>query len=622
MERSGVSIRTLIILITYIIILNTVLSLYGITDAFLYIFVLFSIPLGVFNDFRNKIKIPRIYINITALVGVIVLLSSLSLENLIKPISNTLLFLIGIKLLEEKNIRDFYQILLLSFLGISLATAVKMDIYYLLIFILEVFLGVKLIIFLNFYKNLGNIHLGKVILKRLLLVSLGFSLSSFIFSWFFFVILPRVDKPLFDLFRSGEKKLISGITEEVELGKVGEIQLDKSVVLRVFGVEFEEQPYWRVSVLDTFYKNRWIKTLKIPERESYAKGTEYTIILEPTFDKFLPLIDYPIKILKVEGTSTKFVRFKGGFYEFNKPISKPVRIKASFSKNPPKDKPLPIYTYVPKDIPKSIVNLAKKLSKGAKTPKEKIMKVQEFFQKEGFRYSLTLDKYEGNPLEYFLFVSKRGNCEYFASSTAILLRLMGVPSRLVTGFYGAIKNEYGRYYIVVNAMAHVWVEAYDGSKWIRVDTTPPYVPEGIREISKVSLIYDAILTFWYKNIVNFDTEKQRSILITTSDLLKVFGKNSEKILFFLLLTLSSIAGYFIYVREIRKTPENLYRKLLRKLKKYEIKEKLPEKVIEAVKGKDIYEEVKFIVRTYERYKYSKVRDKEELKEAYKLLKKM
>jgi len=622
MERSGVSIRTLIISITYLIVLNTVLSLYGITDTFSYMFVLFSIPLGIFNDFRNKIRIPRIYINITTLVGVIVLLSSLSLENLIKPISNTLVFLIGIKLIEEKNIRDFYQILLLSFLGISLAIIVKMDIYYLLVFIIEIFLGIVLLIFLNFYKNLGNTHLEKEVFKKLLLISLCFSLNSFIFSWFFFVILPRIDKPLLDLFRSGEKKFISSITEEVELGKVGEIQLDKSVVLRAFGVEFHEQPYWRVSVLDTFYKNRWIKTLKIPEKESYAKGTEYTIILEPTFDKFLPLIDYPLKILKVEGTSTRFARFKGGFYEFNKPISKPIKIKATFSKTPPKDKPLPVYTSVPKDIPKSIVNLAKKLSKGSKTPKEKIMKVQEFFQREGFKYSLTLGKYEGNPLEYFLFVSKKGNCEYFASSTAILLRLMGVPSRVVTGFYGAIKNEYGDYYIVVNAMAHVWVEAYDGNSWVRVDTTPPYVPEGIREISKLSLIYDAILTFWYKNIVNFDTEKQKRILITTSDLLKMFVKNSEKILLFLLLTLSGTASYFIYVREIRKTPENLYRKLLRKLKKYGIKENLPERVIEAVKDKDIYEEVKFIVRTYERFKYSKVRDEEELKEAYKLLKKI
>ncbi|MDQ7081558.1 MAG: transglutaminase domain-containing protein [Aquificota bacterium] len=60
-------------------------------------------------------------------------------------------------------------------------------------------------------------------------------------------------------------------------------------------------------------------------------------------------------------------------------------------------------------------------------------------------------------------------------------------------------------------MAHVWVEAYVNGRWIRVDTTPPYLSPGVRRISRWDLLRDAIVSFWYENVVDFSAEKQVSI---------------------------------------------------------------------------------------------------------------
>ncbi|WP_461832132.1 transglutaminase family protein [Aquifex sp.] len=616
MEGFGISGKKLIILFLYTEVVLSLLSLYDISDKTLFIFVISSFILGIFNDFKNLIKLPRIILNTVAVLGTILFLSSVSLENLIEPLSNTLLFLIAIKLLENKNIRDFYQILLLSFFGVSLGTAVFQEILNFLVFLVFVLIGINALILINFYKNDKELVVNVKFLKYLFLLSVSFLSFTSISAWIFFILLPRVDKPLFDI-AGGKRGLVSGFTDEVELGKVGEIQLDRRVVFRVFGIDFKEKPYWRLSVLDTFKNNRWFRTIKKEEREIRKGGKSYTIILEPTYDRYIPVLDYPNFLVSVEGMDKKPKRLKGGFYVSEKTITKPLRITALSSDTLPEDKPISLYLRLPKDISPRIKELAQKLSKEAKTPREKIERIREFFK--DFKYSLRL-YYRGNPLEYFLFVSKKGNCEFFASSTAILLRLMGVPSRLVSGYYGAIKNEYGNYYIVLNAMAHVWVEAFDGEKWVRVDTTPPYVPEGVRKVPKFSLIYDALLTFWYKNIVNFTAEKQRKTFKLGLDFLRNLPKKLVNSIPYVVFFVLMVFGVYIYLREIRKTPENLYRKLLRKLKKYGINERSPERILEKMKGSEVYEKVEFVVRAYQRWKYSPVKDMEELKEAYRVLK--
>lgn len=107
------------------------------------------------------------------------------------------------------------------------------------------------------------------------------------------------------------------------------------------------------------------------------------------------------------------------------------------------------------------------------TSQERVSKVREFFTK-GFTYSLNLKgngKYS-SPLEDFLFESRTGYCELFATATTLLLRKAGVASRYVTGFVVAEKSELENKFIVRERHAHAWSEAYLNGRWIVVDTTP------------------------------------------------------------------------------------------------------------------------------------------------------
>lgn len=625
MGRGKKTYREITLLISYLLGLNAFLSLWGIADNSLILpfFILFL--LGAYNDFFKTFRIPRIILNSIALAGTILFLLSISFDNLVEPIANALLLLVSVKFLEEKGLRDFYQILLLSLLSVSLSTLIKTDILFILFLLFELFVGIFFLFLLLLYKRLGDKEVDFQLLKKLFFLSFGFGLSVFFTSWIFFFTLPRVDNPIIDVFQKREKGLISGISDEISLGEVGEIHLDETVIFRVFGVEFKEAPYWRVQVFDTYVNNRWIRTIYTPERE-LSGGSPYTIILEPTYDTFIPLLNYPTRLMKVEGKKDKPTRFKGGYYLFREPITKPLKIEALYTTSPPTDEPIDVYLSLPKNIPERVRSLARKLMNNTRTSEEKIKKLKEFFKKEGFRYTLKLGSYEGDPLEYFLFESKEGNCEYYASATAILLRLMGVPARVVSGFHGAIRNEYGNYYFVIGGMAHVWVEAYTNGRWITVDTTPPYIPEAFSRINTLTYIYDAILTFWYKNIVDFSREKQVNLLIQTRDFVKnlfeILKKNLPLLTLLFIFLLISLAFSYFYVHELRKTPENLFKKLKRKLKNYGIEGELPEEILRNSEGHPKYRYIEFIVRTYERWKYSPFKDKEELKEAYKVLKKI
>jgi len=154
----------------------------------------------------------------------------------------------------------------------------------------------------------------------------------------------------------------------------------------------------------------------------------------------------------------------------------------------------------------------------------------------------------------------------------------------------------------------------------------PYTPPALREVNRLALLYDALLAFWYKNVVDFSAQKQKKLLLKGGELLKT-AKEKLKELLPLLLGLLALLGLafgllLFYLREVRKTPENLLRKLRRKLKNYPVADKSPEEIVRFFEGKKEYPYVKFIVRTYQRWKYSPYRDREELREAYRTLKKL
>ncbi len=614
----------------YVSSANAFLALFELVDPFYFFMFSMMFIVGILLDIRGTHYPPRLLLNIVAIPLTLAFLLQLNFDNLVEPLASALLMLIGIKALEEKRVRDLYQILLLSLAAISVATTFRISLSFLLFFLAELFLGTISLMFINLYAEVGNKRINKELLASYLKVAVVFPILVAILSVPFFVLLPRVQTPLFDIFaRKGALK--SGIAEEVEIGKVGEIQQDNTVVLRVYGLEnLSKDTYWRVSVFDTMEGTRWTTTLERPEPvkfQSGKKAIKYTVVLEPILGAYIPMIDYPITLLHMEGFKREDThRIEGGVWRARKEIKKPIRYVALSSPSEPYDKASWVHLKVPKGVPKSIRKLAQELGEG-RSDTEKLESVKRYFRDNGFKYSLRLDRYTGHPLEYFLFVSKKGNCEFYASTTALLLRLMGIPSRLVGGFKGAVKNEYGDYFIVTNSMAHVWVEAFVGGKWIRVDTTPSYISPAVRKISKIDLIRDSIVSFWYANVVGFSVERQISIIhnlksgLGTLNLknLKVFIKEKGDFMLAFLLPPLLIVLY----RELRRSPENLYRNMIAKLERKRgapLRELMPEEILELFKEDASFKNILFITRIYQRHRFSKYGvSKEELREGYRAL---
>src|SRR5205814_9888478 len=107
----------------------------------------------------------------------------------------------------------------------------------------------------------------------------------------------------------------------------------------------------------------------------------------------------------------------------------------------------------------------------------------------------------------FLFVRRAGNCEYFASALAVMLRVVGIPSRVVNGFQRGEWNPYGGYWVVRMRDAHSWVEAHVGTGWITLDPSPrgdaPAAP-----LSTVTLYLDGLRMRWYRYVVGWSRQDQ------------------------------------------------------------------------------------------------------------------
>ncbi|MDO8805487.1 MAG: transglutaminase domain-containing protein, partial [Elusimicrobiota bacterium] len=121
---------------------------------------------------------------------------------------------------------------------------------------------------------------------------------------------------------------------------------------------------------------------------------------------------------------------------------------------------------------------------------------------------------QGGGLADFLFKTRQGNCEYFASAAAVLLRHAGIPTRLVTGFLATEFNEYGGFYDVRQGQAHAWLEAYiRGLGWVRLEPTPSAATESAlgRSLSgRLARWIEAGNVRWYRHVIGYDTYAQRN----------------------------------------------------------------------------------------------------------------
>jgi transglutaminase-like putative cysteine protease len=165
------------------------------------------------------------------------------------------------------------------------------------------------------------------------------------------------------------------------------------------------------------------------------------------------------------------------------------------------------------DMPPRIAALALEWTEGAGSPMAKAKAIEARLKQD---YSYDLNSPSGasrDPLDHFLFESRRGHCEYFSTAMAVLLRHVGVPTRNVTGFVGGTYNRFGSYYSIRQGDAHSWVEAYiDGDGWTRFDPTPPSGAQSLMAttglVATLRDMLEAMGKTWDRRVVRYDLQQQ------------------------------------------------------------------------------------------------------------------
>src|SRR6266850_1864401 len=132
---------------------------------------------------------------------------------------------------------------------------------------------------------------------------------------------------------------------------------------------------------------------------------------------------------------------------------------------------------VPPWISPAVRELAQSWTTQTSNPRAIVNSALQFFQSQGFRYSLSPGEYRKNDLEQFLFHRRIGFCEHYAASFATLMRLAGIPARVVVGYLGGEYNDLGHFFLVRQADTHAWCEVWLPERgWARVDPTTAVAP--------------------------------------------------------------------------------------------------------------------------------------------------
>lgn len=509
--NKSINIRDIVTLISY---LSAIIGFFSVVSYihiyhlgfFLTLFLL-STYLEMKNRKTSKVNLPRWLLNMLSLIVVLTALFKIDRDNLVITIVETLLILLGIKLIEDKKSRDHLQIYIISIFLIAGSALLTLNISFLFYFVSFTFVFTAGIVMLTYLSESEDLEMKVDTITKILVRSIVFPLLAVPLSVIFFTILPRTNYPLLNFLNREIAR--SGFTDNMRLGKTAEIQEDSTIILRASMERIkDDQLYWRGIVFDYFDGSSW----KAREWEegistSVGRGIKQTIYLEPYENRYLFGLDKPLYMsVKKAKVSKEFV------FTLPKNISRRLKYEVYSALSeviPEKVINRDRYLQLPVRDMEKLKNFAKVLK--GKTDEDLARSIMDYLKKD-YTYSLKALPESDHPIEDFLFRHKKGNCEYFASTMAVLLRLKGIPSRLVGGFRGGYYNEVGGYYIVSQRNAHVWVEVYiNGYGWVRFDPTPatPRDTAAGRDIFlKARLMMDTINYYWNAFVINYDLSKQ------------------------------------------------------------------------------------------------------------------
>ena len=445
-----------------------------------------------------------------------------------------LILMVTLKLLELRATRDAMVLIYLScFIVIT-------NFFYSQSIPTALYMLATLIVVVTVWIHL---YAQNIALKPRLRIAALLLLQAIPLTLILFVLFPRIQGPLWGLPQDAFAS--SGLDDKMSPGSLSRLSLSDAVAFRVSYADkppTREQMYWRGPVLWYFDGRTWT-----PGRTAYSVAPQFTeleqvidysITLEPHNKTWLFTLDMPNKI-SIPASITHDFQVLG-----KEPVNSRLRYEArshlSFHANLREaDWQIQRALQLPKSLNPQAIQLAATLRAGAANDAAVVRNALSYFNQNGFQYTLEPPLLGINGIDDFLFATKKGFCEHYASAFVFLMRAAHIPARVVTGYQGGEFNYIGNYYILRQSDAHAWAEVWlSGQGWVRIDPTAVIAPARVQTnvaaavpgetaalpfmtrvvnnppqwLSNLRLNWDMLAFQWNQWVLGYNSERQFAFL--------------------------------------------------------------------------------------------------------------
>ncbi len=500
---------------------------------------------------RREFVIPERWTTYLTLIYVVIYLADYFFlsRGFLAATVHLVLFAMVVRLFSLQRTRDHYMLAVLSFLMVLASAVLTVGSVFLLSFAGFLLVAVVTFVLMEMRHSVASEQThaqdprvsfpARPMAYGLLAIAPALMLMILAGSFLIFFILPRISSHYLSAY-TPTSDVSTGFSDRVQLGRIGQIQQSSAVVMHIEIQNDLQGAYdlkWRGIALSNFDGRVWTSSygqtqLRPAGDGSYrlaplvdprgaaviaGRSIRYRVLMEPLGTNVFFLAEEPQSLTG----NFRLVSTDAGGAVYNLDADRPINRYEAVSQLAEIDSdelreaasaaPAGMDEYLelpPLDV--RISKLAEEIAAPAPSNYDKAVALERYLSTH-FAYTLELPRsLPQDPLANFLFDRKKGHCEYFASSMAVMLRSLRIPSRIVTGFRGGEYNDLTGQYVVRSSDAHSWVEAYfPGAGWISFDPTPAgSVPERTGW-SRMQLYVDAAASFWREWIISYDVSHQR-----------------------------------------------------------------------------------------------------------------
>ena len=468
-----------------------------------------------------------------------------------------MLFATVVRLYSASTIRDYLFLTMMGFTAMLAAAILTVDTVFLAFFFIFLGLAVSTFVALEMWRSAQGtvtrpMERGSAAADRLHkalgITSLGIAFGALAVGAVIFLILPRFSGGYMSALNM-QPTMITGFSEDVMLGEIGQIKQNSTVVMRVTvdgGLNAAHGVKWRGVALSKFDGKRWYNDAHEPtmltapgdggwfplnsvdpRAQKTGNPIHYTVLLEPIGSTALFFANEAESVRghfsDETGRPPFGVRRAYLLKDFTGSIFNPYHSYARMEYEATSRLPAPLpaavrqagtdyteairatYLQLPK-LDSRIPELAKQITVNQDNPFDKA-RAMEGYLRSHYGYTLDLSgPPQNDPLAYFLFQKRAGHCEYFAAAMTVMLRTQDIPARYINGFQQGEYNDVAGDLVVRESDAHSWVEAYfPGFGWLTFDPTPPSNDEPRQGLfSQLSHYWDWFQLQWSEWVINYD----------------------------------------------------------------------------------------------------------------------